>query len=268
MFELNGKIAIVTGGNGVLGGAIAHGLSKNGAKVAVLGRTEETVEHRVKEIKDKGGEALAVVADVLNKESLMAAKDKILDKWGSIDILVNGAGGNKKGAVITPDQEFFDLSLEALDGVNQLNFNGTVLPTLVFAKEMVKQKKGSVINISSMAAQKTITRVMGYSASKAAIDNFTKWLAVELNHKYGEGLRVNAIAPGFFVGEQNRDLLLNQDGSLTSRGQKIVDNTPMARFGEPEELQGAAVWLASDASAFVTGIVIPVDGGFSAFGGI
>ena len=211
---------------------------------------------------------LAVVADVLNKESLMAAKDKILDKWGSIDILVNGAGGNKKGAVITPDQEFFDLSLEALDGVNQLNFNGTVLPTLVFAKEMVKQKKGSVINISSMAAQKTITRVMGYSASKAAIDNFTKWLAVELNHKYGEGLRVNAIAPGFFVGEQNRDLLLNQDGSLTSRGQKIVDNTPMARFGEPEELQGAAVWLASDASAFVTGIVIPVDGGFSAFGGI
>ena len=233
-----------------------------------MGRTEETVEHRVKEIKDKGGEALAVVADVLNKESLMAAKDKILDKWGSIDILVNGAGGNKKGAVITPDQEFFDLSLEALDGVNQLNFNGTVLPTLVFAKEMVKQKKGSVINISSMAAQKTITRVMGYSASKAAIDNFTKWLAVELNHKYGEGLRVNAIAPGFFVGEQNRDLLLNQDGSLTSRGQKIVDNTPMARFGEPEELQGAAVWLASDASAFVTGIVIPVDGGFSAFGGI
>ena len=141
MFELNGKVAIVTGGNGVLGGAIAHGLSKNGAKVAVLGRTEETVEHRVKEIKDKGGEALAVVADVLNKESLMAAKDKILDKWGSIDILVNGAGGNKKGAVITPDQEFFDLSLEALDGVNQLNFNGTVLPTLVFAKEMVKQKK-------------------------------------------------------------------------------------------------------------------------------
>ncbi|MCL6217487.1 SDR family oxidoreductase [Zunongwangia pacifica] len=268
MFELNGKVAIVTGGNGVLGGAIAHGLSKNGAKVAVLGRTKETVESRVKEIKDKGGEALAVVADVLDKESLTTAKDTILDQWGSIDILVNAAGGNKKGAVITPDQEFFDLSLEALDGVNQLNFNGTVLPTLVFAKEMVKQKKGSVINISSMAAQKTITRVMGYSASKAAIDNFTKWLAVELNHKYGEGLRVNAIAPGFFVGEQNRDLLLNQDGSLTSRGQKIVDNTPMARFGEPEELQGAAIWLASEASAFVTGIVIPVDGGFSAFGGI
>ena len=179
MFELNGKVAIVTGGNGVLGGAIAHGLSKNGAKVAVLGRTEETVEYRVKEIKDKGGEALAVVADVLNKESLMAAKDKILDKWGSIDILVNGAGGNKKGAVITPDQEFFDLSLEALDGVNQLNFNGTVLPTLVFAKEMVKQKKGSVINISSMAAQKTITRVMGYSASKAAVINLTQSYAAK-----------------------------------------------------------------------------------------
>ncbi|MFC6859440.1 SDR family oxidoreductase [Zunongwangia atlantica] len=268
MFKLNGKVAIVTGGNGVLGGAIAHGLSKNGAKVAVLGRTEETVNARVKEIKEAGGEALALVADVLDKESLIKAKDKILAEWGSIDILVNGAGGNKKGAVITPDQEFFDLSMEALDGVNQLNFNGTILPTLIFSEEMVKQKKGSIINISSMAAQKSITRVMGYSASKAAIDNFTKWLSVELNHKYGEGVRVNAIAPGFFVGEQNRDLLLNQDGSLTARGQKIVDNTPMARFGKPEELQGAAVWLASDASAFVTGIVVPVDGGFSAFGGV
>ncbi|WP_417887943.1 SDR family oxidoreductase [Zunongwangia sp.] len=268
MFELNGKVAIVTGGNGVLGGAIAHGLSKNGAKVAVLGRTEETVNNRVEEIKKEGGKALALVADVLDKESLTIAKDKILAEWGSIDILVNAAGGNKKGAVITPDQEFFDLSIEALDGVTQLNFNGTVLPTLVFAKEMVKQKTGSIINISSMAAQRTITRVMGYSASKAAIDNFTKWLSVELNHKYGEGIRVNAIAPGFFVGEQNRDLLLNEDGSLTNRGQKIVDQTPMGRFGKPEELQGVAVWLASNASAFVTGTVIPVDGGFNAFSGV
>ncbi|WBL23320.1 SDR family oxidoreductase [Zunongwangia sp. HRR-M8] len=268
MFELHGKVAIVTGGNGVLGGAIAHGLSKNGAKVAILGRTEETVNSRVEEIKNSGGEALALVADVLERSSLKSAKEKVLSEWGSIDILVNGAGGNKKGAVITPDQEFFDLSLDALDGVNQLNFNGTVLPTLVFAEEMVKQKKGSIINISSMAAQRTITRVMGYSASKAAIDNFTKWLSVEMNHKYGEGIRVNAIAPGFFVGEQNRDLLLNEDGSLTNRGQKIVDQTPMGRFGEPEELQGAAVWLASNASAFVTGTVIPVDGGFNAFSGV
>ncbi|MDN3594903.1 SDR family oxidoreductase [Zunongwangia endophytica] len=268
MFELNGKVAIVTGGNGVLGGAIAHGLSKNGAKVAILGRTKETVNSRVEEIKNNGGEALALVADVLDRSSLKSAKEKVLSEWGSIDILVNGAGGNKKGAVITPDQEFFDLSMEALDGVNQLNFNGTVLPTLVFAEEMVKQKKGSIINISSMAAQRTITRVMGYSASKAAIDNFTKWLSVEMNHKYGEGLRVNAIAPGFFVGEQNRDLLLNEDGSLTSRGQRIVNQTPMGRFGEPEELQGAAVWLASNASAFVTGTVIPIDGGFNAFSGV
>ncbi|WBL24736.1 SDR family oxidoreductase [Zunongwangia sp. HGR-M22] len=268
MFELNGKVAIVTGGNGVLGGAIAHGLSKNGAKVAILGRTEETVNSRVEEIKNSGGEALALVADVLERSSLKSAKEKVLSEWGSIDILVNGAGGNKKGAVITPDQEFFDLSMDALDGVNQLNFNGTILPTLVFAEEMVKQKKGSIINISSMAAQRTITRVMGYSASKAAIDNFTKWLSVEMNHKYGEGIRVNAIAPGFFVGEQNRDLLLNEDGSLTSRGQKIVNQTPMGRFGEPEELQGPAVWLASNASAFVTGTVIPVDGGFNAFSGV
>ncbi|AVR45664.1 D-mannonate oxidoreductase [Christiangramia fulva] len=268
MFSLKNKVAIVTGGNGVLGGAIAKGLAAQGAKIGILGRTSETVQQRVDEITSEGGEAISLVADVLDEESLKKAKDKILQKWGSIDILVNGAGGNLKGATIGPDQNFFDLSIDDMDKVNALNYKGTVLPTYVFGKVMADNKKGSIINISSMAAQKALTRVMGYSAAKAAVDNFTKWLAVEMASKYGEGIRVNAIAPGFFIGEQNRDLLLKKDGSLTARGETIVSQTPLRRFGEAEELQGVAVWLASEASKFVTGIIVPVDGGFSAFSGV
>ncbi|MGB8373845.1 MAG: SDR family oxidoreductase [Salegentibacter sp.] len=268
MFSLENKVAIVTGGNGVLGGAIAKGLAAQGAKIGILGRTPETVQQRVEEIKKAGGEAMALVADVLDESTLKKAKDEIVQKWGSIDILVNGAGGNLKGATIGPDQNFFDLSIEDMEKVNALNYKGTVLPTYVFGKVMADQKKGSIINISSMAAQKALTRVMGYSASKAAVDNFTKWLAVEMASKYGEGIRVNAIAPGFFIGEQNRDLLLNKDGSYTARGNTIVSQTPMRRFGEAEELQGVAAWLASDAAKFVTGIIVPVDGGFSAFSGV
>ena len=268
MSDLKGKVAVITGGSGVLGGAIARGLAQQGVKVAILGRNPETVAIRVKEITDAGGKAISVVADVLNREDLASAKNKINDSFGKIDILVNAAGGNMPGAVITPDQSFFDLDLGDLGKVGELNFQGTVLPTLVFAPDMVKSGKGSIINISSLAAGRALTRVMGYSAAKAAVENFTKWLAVEMTHKYGDGIRVNAIAPGFFLGEQNRDLLLNKDGSLTSRGETIMAQTPMKRFGKAEELQGVANWLAGDSSSFVTGIVVPVDGGFSAFSGV
>ncbi|MDT0649510.1 SDR family oxidoreductase [Autumnicola edwardsiae] len=268
MDRLENKVAVVTGGNGVLGGAIAIGLAKQGAKVGILGRSEDTVQERVEEIKKFGGEAISLVADVLDKEKLISARDKIEAEFGKVDILVNAAGGNIKGATITPDQSIFDLELDDFDKVNQLNFKGTVLPTLIFSKAMVENKNGSIINISSLAAQRALTRVMGYAAAKAAVDNFTKWLAVEMAQKYGDGIRVNAIAPGFFIGEQNRDLLLNEAGNLTDRGQTIVNQTPMKRFGEPEELQGVANWLAGEESSFVTGIVVPVDGGFGAFSGV
>ena len=268
MMNLENKVAVITGGNGVLGGAIAKGLAQNGVRVGILGRSEETVQQRVDEINSSGGSAIALIADVLDKEKLNAACKKIEKEFGQVDILVNAAGGNMKGATITPEQSIFDLDLGDFDKVNQLNFKGTVLPTTIFGKAMVENKKGSIINISSMAAQKALTRVMGYSGAKAAIDNFTKWLAVEMAQKYGDGIRVNAIAPGFFIGEQNRDLLLNSDGSLTDRGNTIVNQTPMKRFGKPEELQGVANWLAGDESSFVTGIVVPVDGGFGAFSGV
>jgi len=268
MKDLKGKVAVVTGGNGVLGGAIAMGLARQGVKIAILGRNPDTVASRVKEITEEGREAIAVAADVLNRDELTAAKEKINNNFGEINILVNAAGGNMPGAVITPDQSFFDLNMNDLGKVGELNFQGTVLPSLVFAQDMVVSRKGSIINISSLAAGRALTRVMGYSAAKAAVENFTKWLAIEMAQKYGDGIRVNAIAPGFFLGEQNRDLLLNKDGSLTSRGETIISQTPMKRFGKAEELQGVANWLAGEQSSFVTGIVVPVDGGFSAFSGV
>lgn len=268
LFDLSGKVAIVTGGTGVLGGAMAKGLAAAGAKIGILGRSEDSAAENVKEIEDNGGQAIPLIADVLVKSDLEAARDKIMDNWGRIDILVNAAGGNMSGATINPDQSFLDLEDEALENVMDLNFLGTYHPTKIFGEDMIKNKRGSIVHISSMAADRAITRVLGYSAAKAAVDNFTKFLATELATKYGDGLRVNAIAPGFFIGEQNRDLLLNEDGSLTDRGQTIVDSTPMKRFGEKEELIGTVVWLASEASKFVTGTVIPVDGGFSAYSGV
>lgn len=268
MFDLTNKIAIITGGNGTLGGAIAMGLAGQGAKIAILGRTEETINQRVEELKNHGFEAMGISADVLDQKSLEAANSQIMDRWGKIDILVNAAGGNKPGATIMPEETFFDLSMDAMDQVNQLNFKGTVLPTYIFGKNMAKNKSGSIINISSMASLQAITRVAGYSAAKAAVDNFTRWLAVEMAQKYGDGIRVNAVAPGFFVAEQNHDLLLNEDGSYTDRGNTVISNTPMARFGKPEELQGITIFLAGAASSFVTGAVFPIDGGFSAFSGV
>lgn len=268
LFDLKGKTAIITGGNGVLGGAMAEGLAGAGAFVGIMGRTEETVSQKVEEIRQQGGEAIPLVADVLNTDDLQRAKEKILKERGQIDIVINAAGGNMPGAIINPDQSILDLDNQAFEKVVDLNLLGTYYPTKVFAEAMIGRKEGVIVNISSMAAQRVITRVIGYSAAKSAIDNFTRSLAVEMALKYGDGIRVNAIAPGFFIGKQNRDLLLNKDHSLTARGQTIVNNTPMKRFGEPEELIGTALWLCSDASKFVTGTVIPVDGGFSAFSGV
>lgn len=268
MFSLEGKVALITGGAGVLGGAIADGLSKAGCKVAILSRTEARVVNKAKELEGIGGEALALTADVLDKEQLEKAKDKVLKKWGHLDILINCAGGNMKGATILPEEDIFDLSMEDFGKVTDLNLKGTVLPSLVFGEVMARQKKGCIVNISSMAADRAITRVVGYSASKAAVDNFTKWLAVEMVNKYGSGIRVNAIAPGFYIAEQNRRLLLEENGALTARGKIIIQNTPMGRFGKPDELISTVLWLCSDATSFVTGIIVPVDGGFSAFSGV
>jgi len=267
-FSLAGKTAIVTGGTGVLGGALARGLAAAGARVGILGRRAEQAALVADEITSTGGTALPLIADVLDRAQLLEARDQIVAAWGRIDILINAAGGNIPAAVVVGDRSFFDVSQDALDQVFRLNLNGSILPAQVFGEVMMQHGAGSIINISSMAAQKPLTRVLGYAAAKAAIDNFTKWLAVELALKYGSGLRVNAIAPGFFVGDQNRAMLLNADDSLTPRGQLIIDHTPLRRFGLPDELVGAAIWLASDAARFVTGIVVPIDGGFSAFGGI
>ncbi len=268
LFNVSGKVAIITGGAGVLGGAMASGLAAAGAKVGILGRTEAKVQQKVAEIQKAGGIAMPLIADVLNQEELEAVRAQVLEHWGHIDILLNVAGGNRAGATIGTEQNFFDLSLDDFDQVIALNLKGTVLPTYVFAQEMAKQSQGSIINISSLTAQQPFTRVVGYAAAKAAIDNFTKWLAVEMASKYGAGIRVNAIAPGVFIGEQNRNLLLNEQQNLTARGKTIIDHTPMKRFGEPEELAGTVIWLCSDAASFVTGIVVLVDGGFSAFSGV
>ncbi len=268
LFDLSGKVAVVTGGTGALGEAIVNGLVEAGAKVGILSRSENKIKECVATITKKGGNAIALRGDVLKREDLENACGIVVQTWGKIDILINVAGGNLPGATIGPEQNFFDLSIDDFDKVVALNLKGTVLPSLIFGEQIAAQKEGCIINISSMAAQQAITRVVGYSAAKAGIDNFTKWLAVEMADKYGEGIRVNAIAPGFFIGEQNRKLLLNDDGSYTQRAQTIIDHTPMKRFGEPDELIGTAVWLCSNAAKFITGIVVPVDGGFSAFSGV
>jgi NAD(P)-dependent dehydrogenase (short-subunit alcohol dehydrogenase family) len=268
LFSLENKVAIVTGGTGVLGGAMARGLAAAGAAVGILGRRAVKAAQVAGEIETAAGRALPLPADVLDKNSLLAARETVMEQYGRIDILINCAGGQIREAIVVGDLTLFELTEEAYEKVVSLNLTGTLLPTQVFGQMMVEQGSGSIINISSMTAQRPLTRVIGYGNAKAAVDNLTKWLAVELAHKYGPGLRVNAIAPGFFVGEQNQKILLNEDGSYSERGRQIVDHTPFGRYGEPEELVGTAVWLASDASKFVTGIVVPVDGGFSAYSGV
>ncbi len=265
---MKGKVAVITGGNGTLGSAFAKGLAEAGATVFILGRNKEKSSARVDEFKRKGLEIFAITCDVLDEDAVEAAVNEALKKAGKVDILINGAGGNMPGATIMPDQSIFDLSIEQFRKVNDLNLIGTIIPSVAFAKPMAKQGKGCIINISSMSAQLPLTRVVGYSASKAAVDNFTRWMAVEMATKYGEGIRVNAIAPGFFIAEQNRSLLLNEDGSLTARGETIISQTPAKRFGRPEELISTLLWLCDDRSTFVNGIIVPVDGGFSAFSGV
>jgi NAD(P)-dependent dehydrogenase (short-subunit alcohol dehydrogenase family) len=268
IFNLKEKVVVITGGAGVLATAIGNSLARAGCKIVVLDLNQERAEARVREIQDIGGEAVGFEANVLKEDTLIEVREKIMLKFSKIDALINAAGGNMPGATIGPDQTFFDLKLEDLRSVMDLNFIGSVLPSMIFGKVMADQKSGSILNISSMAAGPVITRVMGYSASKAGISNFTKWLATELAHKFGEGIRVNAIAPGFFIGKQNRRLLTNEDGSFTDRGKDVIKKTPMKRFGEAEELSGAVLFLLSDAAKFVTGVVLPVDGGFSAYSGV
>ncbi|GBG30188.1 Dehydrogenase/reductase SDR family member 4 [Hondaea fermentalgiana] len=264
------QVAILTGSTGVLGGAMARGLAARGANVVITSREQQQCDDVAGSIRESGGSAIGVVADVTKEEDLVRLRDETLAKWGKIDILVNAAGGNKKEAVVQPDGSFFDVPIDAVRGVMDLNFAGTVLPCIILGKAIAESEGGgTIVNIGSMAAEKaTLTRVMGYSASKAAVTNFTRWLSVELAKKHGEKVRVNALAPGFFLGEQNRALLTNPDGSYSARGEDIVRGTPMNRFGQAEELVGPLVWLCSDASKFVTGAIIPIDGGFSVYSGV
>jgi len=267
-YDISGKTAVVTGGAGVLCAAMCRALVAVGAKVAVLDLNAEAAENLAADIRANGGDAIGAACNVLDKASLEAAAQEVLAKFGRVDILVNGAGGNKPQATTNAEQSFFDLPTDALRWVFDLNLMGTILPSQVFGKIMAAQKSGVILNISSMNAFRPLTRIPAYSAAKAGVSNFTQWLAVHMAQEYSAQIRVNAIAPGFFIGDQNRRLLLDEDGSLTRRGQSILDHTPMKRFGAPEDLLGALLWLVSPAAAFVTGIVVPVDGGFSAYSGV
>ena len=265
LFNIKDNITVITGGTGVLGRAIAKYLAENGAKVIILGRNEEVGKKIIDEIHQSGYDAEFMKTDVMNKEIVQKNCDDILDKYGRIDTLLNASGGNMPGAVISPDGDFFDLKVEDFQKVLELNLTGTVIPTQIFLKPMVKQGKGSIINFSSMSAFRPLTRVCGYSAAKAGISNFTEYMATECAKKFGEGIRVNAIAPGFFLTEQNRNLLTNADGSYTQRGQDVIRQTPFGRMGSPEELCGTIHYLMSDAAKFVTGTIAVVDGGFNTF---
>lgn len=267
-FSLKGKVVVITGATGVLGEAFALAVAGAGAKVVVLGRNPERAAARVEAIEAAGGEAIAILGDVLDEAAMQAGRDKILAQWGTIDGLVNAAGGNIPGATIGPDQNIFEAKIADTRKAVDLNLFGTIIPTQVFGKVMADKGKGSIVNISSIAAQRPLTRVLGYTLAKTAIDAYTKWMAVELGQRYGSGIRVNSLAPGVFLTEQNRSLLLDEAGNYTDRAQKFVQNTPFQRLGNPEELTGTLIYLLSDASRFVTGETMLVDGGFSAYSGV
>lgn len=268
IFSIVDKVAVISGAGGVLGGSIARSFIKAGAKVVAIDIRQEKLDILVNELIDLGGEAIGIVGNVLDIANLEYVADTVIKKWDRIDILLNIAGGNLSTATLNPDQCFFDMSIEGWEKVTDLNMNGTVYPCFVFGKIMAKQGRGCIINISSMATYSAITRVVGYSAAKSAVANFTQWLASDLALKFGDGIRVNAIAPGFFIGDQNRAVLINPDGSLTDRSIKVIAKTPMKRFGNIEELNGAIQFLCSDAASFITGALLPIDGGFSAFSGV
>lgn len=269
LFRLDDKVAVVTGGTGTLGSVLCEGLAQAGATVCVLARTDVDTAKVADRINANGGDALALPADVLDKASLSRAAERVRDLYGRVDILVNGAGGNRSEATAVPgERTFFELPADAMQWVFNLNFMGTVLASQVFGQLMTERESGVILNMSSMTSMQPLTRVVAYGGAKAAVNNFTQWLAVYMAQEHHPAIRVNALAPGFFLAEQNRYLLLNEDDTLTQRGQQIIDHTPMARFGDPEDLLGATLWLCSDASRFVTGIVVPVDGGFSAYSGV
>jgi NAD(P)-dependent dehydrogenase (short-subunit alcohol dehydrogenase family) len=268
-FDVSGKVVAITGAGGVLCGTMAKMLAQAGARLAVLDLNEAAANRIADEIKNEKGMALGIKCNVLDKDSLLAAHQKIISGLGAVDVLINGAGGNKKEASTSPQMSFFDMPADAIRFVFDLNFIGTLLPSQVFGKSMAERGTGIILNISSMNAFRPLTKIAAYSAAKAAISNFTQWLAVHMCQNYSKNIRVNAIAPGFFLTEQNRFLLTDEKtGELTARGKAIIDHTPMGRFGQADELVGTTLWLLSDAAKFVTGIVVPVDGGFSAFSGV
>lgn len=265
LFSVEGKVIVITGGYGVLGSGMSAYLADQGAKVMILGRSVDKGEKLVSGIRENGGDVDFIAADVLDKKALEDARDSIIKKYGKIDVLINAAGGNMPGATIAPDKTIFDLDTDAFKEVVDLNLHGTVLPTVVFTQAMVDNRQGNIVNISSESALRPLTRVAGYGVAKAAVTNFTKYMAGELALKFGENFRINALAPGFFITEQNRTLLTNPDGSYTDRAKTILAHTPFKRFGQADELFGSLHYLVSDASKFVTGTVLVVDGGFDAF---
>ena len=268
LFSLQDKVIVVTGGTGILGGAFIKAIAKAGGQVIILGRNKEVGNKRAEEIIASGGKAFYISANVLEEADLIAARTMIIERFGTVNGLVNGAGGNMPEGILQPDADIFSLNLEGMKKAMELNLWGTLLPTQIFGSVMAKNGGGSIINISSVSAQHVVTKVLGYSMGKAAVDCYTKWFAVEVANRFGDSIRMNTIMPGFFLTEQNRTLLTNTDGSYTDRGNAVIRQTPFKRFGTPEELTGALIYLLSDASSFVTGAQIGVDGGFTVFSGV
>lgn len=267
-FSLQDKVIIVTGGTGILGNAFVDAIVDAGGAVGILGRKKDVAEERAEVINKKGGNAIALVADVMDEKQLNEAKEKVLQHFGKIDGLVNAAGGNMPDGILQPDEDIFKMKIDGMKKVTDINLWGTIIPTQVFGDAIAHSGRGSIVNISSMNSKRAITKVLGYNMGKAGVDCYTQWFAVELANRYGDKIRMNALAPGFFLTEQNRNLLTKPGGGYTERGELVIKQTPFKRFGNPDELKGALVWLLSDASQFVTGSMICVDGGFSIFGGV
>jgi NAD(P)-dependent dehydrogenase (short-subunit alcohol dehydrogenase family) len=267
-FSIRDKIAVITGAGSVLGGCIARSFLKAGAKVVAIDICQGQLDTRLQDLREVNNSVIGFACNVLNLEELQEVSVEIVNKMGRIDILLNITGGDISENILSPDQDFCDMPVTEWEKITNLNFNGTIYPSMVFGKIMGRQKSGSIINISSMAMYSAITRMPGYSTAIAAVSNFTQWLAAEMALKYSEDIRVNAIAPGFFIGDQNRSILINPDGSLTERSKKVLAKTPMKRFGDIDELNGAVQFLCSPAASFITGVVLPIDGGFTAFSGV